>query len=144
MEESMKRSAFFATLAGFLGIALLAIAQTGGGGALRGTIGTTQISGYVKTENATPDGLGTPQWRWCKVPGYELPKLGEQPWHCGIAGYKPARANQCPVCGTMAEPFKAQQQGHAVVTFKPGGPSKVEQVTRCLRCNAAFWQDGEK
>ena len=44
--------------------------------------------------------------------------------------YKSALANQCPVCGTMAEIIDARNFNRAT-------------AARCLRCNAAFWQDPE-
>ena len=50
---------------------------------------------------------------------------------CGnIGNRKPALNNQCPVCGTMAKPYH---------DYKTGSMN----LTRCLRCNAAFWQDSK-
>lgn len=69
--------------------------------------------------------------------------------------------NQCPVCGTMAAPFhrdlvvnglkfREWEQRNAGGDFQkwakenggiPTGP--VENLTRCARCNAAFWQDAQ-
>lgn len=71
--------------------------------------------------------------------------------------------NQCPVCGTMAEPYvrptKAlayksvpcvppQPEGGLVpsVCIAPSSTARVgpmERITRCPRCSAAFWQDAE-
>jgi hypothetical protein len=61
--------------------------------------------------------------------------------------------NQCPVCGTMAEPRKFLGGGMkfkqcdppgkdpyigcTVPTYHDPGPA----ITRCKRCNAAFWQE---
>jgi len=44
-----------------------------------------------------------------------------------------ARNNQCPVCGTLAPAF------HRTSTTRIGD----QVLTRCLRCNAGFWQDSE-
>jgi hypothetical protein len=41
--------------------------------------------------------------------------------------------NQCPVCGTMAEPY------HPLSGTLHSG----SVPTRCKRCNCAFWQDAE-
>jgi hypothetical protein len=68
------------------------------------------------------------------------------------------RADACPVCGTLAEPYvrpirvvdqrfvpcdPPAPENSNVACFKettaPHGPT--EQVTRCRVCNAAFWQD---
>jgi hypothetical protein len=64
----------------------------------------------------------------------------------------PALNNQCPVCGTMAEPFVMQNAGHlipcshpkpgqACVAPVPGKPAESRTV-RCQRCNVRFEQDG--
>ena len=64
----------------------------------------------------------------------------------------PALNNQCPVCGTMAEPYVMQNAGHlipcshpkpgqACVAPVPGKPPESRTV-RCQRCNARFDQDG--
>lgn len=61
---------------------------------------------------------------------------------------KPAKNGQCPVCGTMARPFKAETELHPVVAV--GLREQIIAVrtlgiaTRCSRCNAAFFQDGEQ
>jgi hypothetical protein len=67
--------------------------------------------------------------------------------------------NQCPVCGTMAEPYVRPTESEYFDTdtciADQGNPSFAvcrqpskmrrvgpdERVTRCKRCNAAFWQD---
>ena len=71
---------------------------------------------------------------------------------------KPGKAlnNQCPVCGTMAKPYKANppcgtffdKQGNlksynSQVICGDDYKTSPENLTRCLRCNAAFWQDSE-
>jgi len=64
----------------------------------------------------------------------------------------PALNNQCPVCGTMADPYVMQNAGHLVpcshpkpgqacVAPVPGKPPETRTV-RCQRCNARFEQDG--
>ena len=64
----------------------------------------------------------------------------------------PALNNQCPVCGTMAEPYVLQNAGHLVPCSHPkpgqtcvapvlGKPPKSRTV-RCQRCNVRFDQDG--
>ena len=68
-------------------------------------------------------------------------------WHSGKA-----LNNQCPVCGTMAEPYVMQNAGHLIPCAhpKPGQfcvapvPGKVPEsrTVRCQRCNARFDQDG--
>ena len=61
---------------------------------------------------------------------------------------KPALNGQCPACGTMAEPFKAYIP-QAGISFGNSGDYlraiwyKEPRITRCIRCNAAFWQDAE-
>jgi hypothetical protein len=64
----------------------------------------------------------------------------------------PALNNQCPVCGTMAEPYVMQNTGHLVPCShpKPGqacvapvpGKTPESRTVRCQRCNARFDQDG--
>jgi hypothetical protein len=64
----------------------------------------------------------------------------------------PAVNNQCPVCGTMAEPYVMQNAGHLIPCShpKPGqicvAPVRAKppesRTVRCQRCNARFDQDG--
>lgn len=72
---------------------------------------------------------------------------------------KTALNNQCPVCGTLAAPYVrplTDKNGGFMRNCKPAGEFLVscdppqltpsgppERVTRCKRCNAAFWQDAE-
>jgi hypothetical protein len=68
-------------------------------------------------------------------------------WHNGLA-----LNNQCPVCGTMAEPYVMQNVGHLIPCShpKPGqscvapvrGNAPESRTVRCQRCNARFDQDG--
>lgn len=56
--------------------------------------------------------------------------------------------NRCPVCGTMAPPrkiLKAQCNPAGATVGIPEWPScgEGQNLTRCKRCNAAFWQDAE-
>lgn len=67
--------------------------------------------------------------------------------------------NQCPVCGEMAAPYKAERIcEQAKYARVPGESDYVVEITcekygaplalppriaRCARCNAAFWQDAE-
>lgn len=69
--------------------------------------------------------------------------------------FKKPKPNQCPVCGTMAEPWvdSAGQNwgfGHAVpceppndqfVCVKSDPYKPLERFVRCRRCNAVFGQD---
>jgi uncharacterized protein with PIN domain len=51
-----------------------------------------------------------------------------------------AQNNQCPVCGTMAEPythFRSIQNA----TPEHAAYGESAHLTRCWTCNAAFWQD---
>jgi hypothetical protein len=59
---------------------------------------------------------------------------------------------QCPVCGTMADPAKLApgemrwtcegQTGKSSIC-SPYLTMPVQNLTRCKRCNCAFWQDAE-
>jgi len=66
--------------------------------------------------------------------------------------------NECPVCGTMAEPWSRpiHRKGEMMPTIcephclsmiqyydkdTPYGPT--ERITRCRTCNLAFWHDAE-
>lgn len=71
---------------------------------------------------------------------------------------KPAKNNQCPVCGEMAKPIKLADISLPCGVFRrPDGHLESVQgiascppavgtpnLIRCSRCNAAFWQDAEK
>ena len=60
--------------------------------------------------------------------------------------------NQCPVCGTMAEPYVMANAGHLIPCShpKPGqacvapvpGTVPAARTVRCKRCNVRFDQDG--
>lgn len=67
----------------------------------------------------------------------------------------PPPNNQCPVCGTMADPLKPYKTGlMSNCKGVPGQPYVVScedqwavpdpRLVRCKGCNAAFWQDCEK
>ena len=76
---------------------------------------------------------------------------------CGHSGtHKPALNNQCPVCGTMAKPYRGKRAYSE--PWCEGGPQQFpptkemlaqcedlprQRITRCLRCSAAFWQNSE-
>lgn len=62
--------------------------------------------------------------------------------------------NKCPVCGTMAEPFRSsasyESNCRSVIDFNSGRARLMcdkatapENLTRCLNCNNAFWQEAE-
>jgi hypothetical protein len=58
--------------------------------------------------------------------------------------------NQCPVCGTMAEPYRTLTEvcnKRTATAWFPEWPTCVElgdpRLTRCSRCNAAFFQDAQ-
>jgi hypothetical protein len=84
--------------------------------------------------------------------------LTMRPW----GGKRKPRNNECPECGTMAAPYVRQTQSewahqNNVTCMSPPssggstlsvciGPSNekfgpVQNLTRCMNCNAAFWQD---
>jgi len=58
--------------------------------------------------------------------------------------------NQCPVCGTMAEPYVIQNAGHLIPCSHPKpdqicvaplrGKVPEARTVRCQRCNARFDQ----
>ena len=65
--------------------------------------------------------------------------------------------DQCPVCGLVAEPYNGEQDRkdchelvnaytkmdqHAAEKYPCDGVR--QRITRCQRCNAAFWQDSVK
>lgn len=65
------------------------------------------------------------------------------------------RPNTCPVCGERAEVYR-RPTVEQYVNFRPSGDGisayfdteqvpygPMERITRCKRCNAAFWQDAE-
>jgi hypothetical protein len=58
--------------------------------------------------------------------------------------------NQCPICGEMAEPYKPDTRfcgdyssGQPRSAMGLSGCEPTMTITRCKRCNAAFWQDAE-
>lgn len=67
-----------------------------------------------------------------------------------------AMNNQCPICGSMAPPvykwrdYSATRKNctpvldQAVVICDAPPLLESEQLTRCRRCNCAFWQDAEE
>lgn len=74
------------------------------------------------------------------------------PKNNGFLGKTTLINNQCPVCGTMASPYKWQPEnfcGDSIGIDEFGRahslcerPAKViPHLTRCEHCNAAFWQD---
>jgi len=112
--------------------------------------------------------LGLPalaqQWKECVPDNHLLPDATStstlfQPGY-GIVcteKNKPALNNQCPVCGTMADPYVRQYwtnvienchpdyDNHYIVSCDPP-PTKhpyedTSNLVRCKRCNAAFFQD---
>ena len=73
-------------------------------------------------------------------------------WHYGTDGtvvpcddsWPPALNNQCPVCGTMAKPYRRMGMSlTGTVRIDPPGDMPKHNLARCLRCNAAFWQNSE-
>ena len=50
--------------------------------------------------------------------------------------------NQCPVCGMMEPPFDTKTLVRVMVDYS-NPPKTSEILTRCKRCNNAFWQDTE-
>jgi hypothetical protein len=95
--------------------------------------------------------------------------FGKEPWEIGLPDppalvaesgntflVKRSLVNgKCPVCGTMAKAFRPIPVRVDCTTDdavpNEGGLLKcgssiiqAEQIIRCQRCNAAFWQDAEK
>jgi|ERR1700722_19469228 len=93
-----------------------------------------------------------PEWKRCEVDPGKMGATADINWGCeGHHDMKRARNRECPVCATMADPVKKQwiQDGTAPVpgtdlmrTF--GHYAESEHLTRCARCNAAFFQDAGK
>lgn len=52
--------------------------------------------------------------------------------------YEKAFPNQCPTCGTLAKPYDTK-----VGSGRYRVNTETENLVRCQRCNAAFWQDSE-
>lgn len=90
---------------------------------------------------------------------FESPKLFMEGREIKWLGENHPLNNQCPVCGTMAKPyFRLLNYYAGMKNCKPDSKSSVfslcdapterigpmEQITRCLRCNNAFWQDAEE
>ncbi len=95
------------------------------------------------------------QWKECTtaIPGttsYVMPV--RCPWP--EQKQEPPLNNQCPTCGTMAEPYiRPLGAGNCipvegnlgVCAIQPGKLyGRMDALVRCKRCNAAFWQDAEK
>ena len=53
-------------------------------------------------------------------------------------GKSKPKNNQCPVCGTMAEPVMKERLSSSEATVY-----KWVNCIRCEHCNTAFWQDAE-
>ena len=84
--------------------------------------------------------------------GHEIPCGDPIRWRDGKA-----KNNQCPVCGTMAIPYKRNPpcgtyyDKGVLHSYNQGvycGPeytakTEASNLVRCKRCNAAFWQDAE-
>lgn len=81
--------------------------------------------------------------REAKAQNYVQTYVIEPAWKTGKA-----INNQCPVCGTMAEPYVYRDAGHLITCDhpRPGltcvAPLRIASRTvRCERCNARFDQD---
>jgi hypothetical protein len=87
-------------------------------------------------------------WTSLFVFGVARAQQSEPAWRSGSA-----LNNQCPQCGSMADPYRPHDAGHLIDCShpKPGqvcvAPVRAVQpsfrVTRCQRCNDAFFQDTE-
>lgn len=73
--------------------------------------------------------------------------------HLGQPVCKP-KNGECPVCGTMADPFTAIRVSRmkqcdpprmdGLICVEPGDAMEsTTRLKRCRTCNAAFWQDEE-
>lgn len=99
-------------------------------------------------------GAQVPTGAGCSTCGTKAPEITPETaarvcmtkFSCGIV-----EPDQCPVCGTMAEPYvreKGAQYLHDLKTWTirreeaPSGP--MERTTRCHRCSAAFWQTAKE
>lgn len=98
-----------------------------------------------------PQGLGHAQWKQCIVKPGGIGEEFSQPWGCtdGLGMKKPLN-NQCPVCGTMAQPYHPDIRycgdyniGQQPTALGMAGCEPKSIMCRCLRCNASFWQDEE-
>lgn len=49
--------------------------------------------------------------------------------------------NECPVCGTMAPKYSKAETLARFLATAPECSEKFRSLARCIRCNAAFWQD---
>ena len=122
------------------------IAMLFGGGALaKGQEAYQSIGGYLQQPRLDPVG---PQEFSC----------GGNPCHAGHGGPEwnggKAKPNQCPACGAMAKPWRVEHEKTlssgwmGALAWGPGVKRErledAANLTRCSRCNAAFWQDAEK
>lgn len=73
---------------------------------------------------------------------FESPKLFMEGREIKWLGENHPLNNQCPVCGTMVKPFHNPTICISSSGSVACGPNQT--VTRCLRCNSAFWQDAEE
>lgn len=78
----------------------------------------------------------------------QVPQSSEMAAGMGTAWDKrKPKNNECPVCGTMAEPFHKPRYWDnypsGFVETGADGRSRPVDVTRCKHCNAAFWRDAE-
>jgi hypothetical protein len=126
----MTRNRFFAALAGIVGLGA-AKGQTAS--PLNRCTGVDMVSGKTKD---------------IKCPESPIVPVDRLGWPDGKA-----TNNQCPVCGTMAKQLIAQRwptqdgyrsimNGAAVERINPREELiPAQSITRCGRCNCAFWQD---
>lgn len=115
----MTRKSFFAAIAGFLGVAE---AQQH---PLTDSTGSNQSQQIFDTAVYSP-----PQWKF------------------PLERWANPKNNQCPVCGTMADAYKPDTRfcgdylgGQPATGMGLMGCEPMASITRCKRCNAAFWQD---
>ena len=88
-----------------------------------------------------------PDWKQCDVPGNEVGRVADPLTGCGgRMQMKQVKNNQCPVCGTMAKPYKFNgvDCGGAIGKLGINDSCSAINLTRCARCNNAFWQEAEK
>ncbi len=140
MADRMTRKTFFTSVLGFFGVAQAQQYQA--------PSPTTRLSGLV-------DQAGNHLWSVDSNGNVFIRKSA-------------VINNQCPVCGTIAEPYVRQMydENHGLAMNCKGNPNAdkndpstwwatcdppkmvavgpMERMTRCKRCNAAFWQDAEK
>ena len=120
-------------------------------GLFAGLAGLLKGQAIVKGQAGRPPYPGATQWRDLKTNQlYQdtggITRLVPE-WYIGNA----ALNGQCPVCGTIADPYIRTRTAENSCSPPIAGsirgcwdtPDPSERNVRCKHCNASFWQDGE-